>query len=246
MTRMTLKLTLTVAIVLAVAATSVFAQDAGTLKTEKDKRSYALGMDLGNQLRKLSVDVDPAVFAKGLGDALTAGKTLMTEDDVKAAIARLQADLKARQMEAGMPGGRSRASRSEQEGRRRVPAGEREEDWRSDAAERPAVQGDHGRRRQEAGHWRHGGLPVPGHAHRRHGVRQLVRAQPAGDVQGDRRHPGLDRGLAAHARRVEVARSSSPRRSPTARAARATRSDRTRRWSSRSSCSPSSNRLAAP
>jgi FKBP-type peptidyl-prolyl cis-trans isomerase len=101
MTRMTIRLTVVVGMVLAVAATSVFAQDASVLKTEKDRRSYALGMDLGSQLRKVAVDVDPAVFAKGLGDALAGGKTLMSDDDVKMVIAGLQAELKARQASAG-------------------------------------------------------------------------------------------------------------------------------------------------
>jgi FKBP-type peptidyl-prolyl cis-trans isomerase len=71
-------------------------------KTEKEQRSYALGMDLGGQLRKMAVDVDPPTFARGLSDGLSGGKTLMTEDEVKQAIARLQAELKGRQM---VPGG---------------------------------------------------------------------------------------------------------------------------------------------
>jgi FKBP-type peptidyl-prolyl cis-trans isomerase len=68
------------------------------LKTEKELRSYALGMDIGNQFRKLSIDVDPAVFAKGLSDALAGGKTLMTESEAKQAIARVQNDFKSRQI----------------------------------------------------------------------------------------------------------------------------------------------------
>ncbi len=67
-------------------------------KTEKELRSYALGMDLGGQLRKLSVDVDPATFASGLADGLAGGKTQMTADEAKDAIARLQAELKNRQI----------------------------------------------------------------------------------------------------------------------------------------------------
>ena len=58
----------------------VFAQEAPTLKSEKEKLSYALGMDLGNQLRKMAVDIDPALFGKGLGDALSGGsRTLLTK-----------------------------------------------------------------------------------------------------------------------------------------------------------------------
>ena len=83
---------LAIAMVAGVAA----AQDAPALKTEKDKVSYALGMDLGNQLKKLSIDVDPAVFGQGLKDALSGSKTLLTEEEVRAAVAGLQADIKRR------------------------------------------------------------------------------------------------------------------------------------------------------
>ena len=82
---------------LVVALASTHAQQAASpLKTDKAQRSYALGMDLGNQFRKMALDVDPAVFSKGLTDALAGGKTLMTEDEVKAAISKMQSDLKAR------------------------------------------------------------------------------------------------------------------------------------------------------
>lgn len=85
-----------VVVVLAVAGAGA-QQAAAALKSEKEQRSYALGMDLGAQFKKMAVEIDPAVFAKGLGDALVGGKTQMTEDEAKAAIARLQAALKARQ-----------------------------------------------------------------------------------------------------------------------------------------------------
>jgi FKBP-type peptidyl-prolyl cis-trans isomerase FklB len=68
------------------------------LQTERELRSYALGMDIGIQFRKLSVDVDAAVFARGLTDALAGGKTLMTESEAKQAIARVQNDYKSRQI----------------------------------------------------------------------------------------------------------------------------------------------------
>ena len=46
------------------------AQGAPTLATEKDKLSYAMGMDLGGQLKARSVDIDPSVFERGLKAAL--------------------------------------------------------------------------------------------------------------------------------------------------------------------------------
>ena len=81
------------------------AQDASPLKNEKDKRSYALGMDLGTQFRSLGIEVDPAVFSRGLNDAFSGGKTLLAQEDVRAAISELQAEMKRKQAEA-----RSKAS----------------------------------------------------------------------------------------------------------------------------------------
>ncbi len=66
------------------------AQEAPALKTEQDRLAYAMGMDLGSQLKARSVEIDPAVFARGLKDALAGGKTLLSEDEAKAAIAGLQ------------------------------------------------------------------------------------------------------------------------------------------------------------
>ena len=49
-----------------------------TLKTQKDKFSYALGMKMGQNLQKQSVPVDPAIVARGLKDGLAGGKSLLT------------------------------------------------------------------------------------------------------------------------------------------------------------------------
>jgi FKBP-type peptidyl-prolyl cis-trans isomerase len=78
------------AIVMTVLPGLACAQDAPTLKTEKDRLSYAMGMDLGAQLKGRSVDIDPAIFARGLKDALSGAKTVLTEDEAKAAITALQ------------------------------------------------------------------------------------------------------------------------------------------------------------
>jgi FKBP-type peptidyl-prolyl cis-trans isomerase len=73
------------------------AQEAPALKTQKEKVSYALGLDLGNQLRKQAIDVDTALFGKGLQDALAGGEKLLTEQQVRDAILELQAELKNRE-----------------------------------------------------------------------------------------------------------------------------------------------------
>jgi FKBP-type peptidyl-prolyl cis-trans isomerase FklB len=75
-------------------------QEAPALKTEKDRLSYAMGMDLGSQLKTRSVDIDPAVFGRGLQDALSGSKTLLTAEEAKAIIAELQKAILAKQAEA--------------------------------------------------------------------------------------------------------------------------------------------------
>jgi FKBP-type peptidyl-prolyl cis-trans isomerase FklB len=70
-----------------------------TLKTQKDKASYALGMNFGTGLRKQSIDVDPAILARGLRDSFANGKTLLTEDEARAVLTQLQGDVRKRQQE---------------------------------------------------------------------------------------------------------------------------------------------------
>jgi FKBP-type peptidyl-prolyl cis-trans isomerase FklB len=68
-----------------------------TLKTQKDKFSYALGMKMGQNLGKQSVPVDPAILARGLRDGLAGGKTLLTDEEAQAALKATQDDLRAKQ-----------------------------------------------------------------------------------------------------------------------------------------------------
>ncbi len=70
-----------------------------TLKTQKEKTSYALGMNIGTGLHKQGVTMDPALVAKGLRDAMTGAKTLMTEEEAHAALTQLQAEVRGK-MEA--------------------------------------------------------------------------------------------------------------------------------------------------
>jgi len=74
------------------------AQDAPALKDQKEKLSYALGMDLGNQFKKQAVEVDADIFVKGLKDSLSGNKTLLTEQEARAAITALQNEIRTKQM----------------------------------------------------------------------------------------------------------------------------------------------------
>ena len=68
------------------------------LKTQKEKFSYALGMNLGKQLHAQSVAVDTSVLLRGLKDTLAGGKPLLTDDEARAAITAVQNELRQKQM----------------------------------------------------------------------------------------------------------------------------------------------------
>src|SRR5712675_2654898 len=70
-----------------------------TLKTSRDKFSYALGMKMGANLHRQAVPVDPNILARGLKDGLTGSKTLLTDEEAQAAIVEVQTDLRKKQQE---------------------------------------------------------------------------------------------------------------------------------------------------
>ena len=76
-----------------------FAADAPELKTDKEKISYSIGMDIGGNLKRGSVEVDPDLLARGLKDSYGGGKTILTEDQARQALEEFQKALMAKQAE---------------------------------------------------------------------------------------------------------------------------------------------------
>ncbi len=77
------------------------AQEAPELKTLQEKHSYAFGADLGKQLRQMALgldDLDPEILARGLKDAMSGGKMALTEAEIRASLAELQAEVKKRKL----------------------------------------------------------------------------------------------------------------------------------------------------
>jgi len=72
------------------------AQDAPELKTDKDKLSYALGMQFGEGFHKQGIDVDPATFAKAFAEAYGGGKLAMSEEDMHALLVKAQQDMRTK------------------------------------------------------------------------------------------------------------------------------------------------------
>jgi FKBP-type peptidyl-prolyl cis-trans isomerase len=72
-------------------------QSSSDLNTDKEKLSYALGMQMGADFRKQVLDLDLATFSKGLAAAFNGDKTMLTEDEMHAVIADAKADYQKKQ-----------------------------------------------------------------------------------------------------------------------------------------------------
>jgi FKBP-type peptidyl-prolyl cis-trans isomerase FklB len=68
-----------------------------TLKTQKEKASYAIGMNIGKNLKRDSVEVDPSVLYRALKDAYTGSKLLLTDEEAKTALTTLQSEVRAKE-----------------------------------------------------------------------------------------------------------------------------------------------------
>jgi len=66
-------------------AGAAVAQDKPDLKDPKARVSYALGSDIGTNLKRQDLDLDPKILASAIADAFE-GKSAMTEKDVRAAL----------------------------------------------------------------------------------------------------------------------------------------------------------------
>jgi FKBP-type peptidyl-prolyl cis-trans isomerase FklB len=69
------------------------------LTTEKDKQSYAIGLNVGKSLHRDDIDVDPKIVLQGLQDAMAGGKVLLTDDQIKAVMTGLQNQVRQQQEE---------------------------------------------------------------------------------------------------------------------------------------------------
>jgi FKBP-type peptidyl-prolyl cis-trans isomerase len=69
------------------------------LTTQKQKASYAIGMNIGKGLKKDEVDIDPDILARGMKDAMTGKKPLITDEEAQSSLTALQTEVRKHQQE---------------------------------------------------------------------------------------------------------------------------------------------------
>ncbi len=70
------------------------------LKDQKDKVSYAIGLDIGTTLKRQLIDVNADLLNSGIKDGLSGNKPLLTDEQVKETMATFQKDMMAKQATA--------------------------------------------------------------------------------------------------------------------------------------------------
>jgi FKBP-type peptidyl-prolyl cis-trans isomerase FklB len=88
--------TTAVAIILWALAGSAQAQDRPTLKSDKEKVSYSIGLDIGTNFKRQSVELDSKALAAGIVDGLSGAKPALSEDEVKKVLADFQQQMRTR------------------------------------------------------------------------------------------------------------------------------------------------------
>jgi len=94
-----MKRSLVIVVCMVLAAGTAFGGEQKPLQTQKEKLSYAIGVDMGTSLKKNAIDVDTDLLFKGIKDALTGSKQLLTEQELRETIQTAQKELQVKQQE---------------------------------------------------------------------------------------------------------------------------------------------------
>jgi FKBP-type peptidyl-prolyl cis-trans isomerase len=62
----------------------------GPYKSLKERSSYAIGLNIGRDMKEGDMDIDIAVLAKGIADSLAAAKPAMSQEQIEQTMAELQ------------------------------------------------------------------------------------------------------------------------------------------------------------
>jgi FKBP-type peptidyl-prolyl cis-trans isomerase FklB len=79
----------------------VNAEEKLVLKDRKEKVSYIIGMNIGSNFKRQLIDIDPSILAKGIQEALTGAKPLLTEQEIQETMVAFQKELMEKHKKQG-------------------------------------------------------------------------------------------------------------------------------------------------
>lgn len=81
-------------------ASQAVAQEPGAPKTQKDKISYSIGVQIGKGFKEQAIDIDVDTLIKGIKDSSAGGKLLMAEDDMRATMMAFETEMRQKHTQA--------------------------------------------------------------------------------------------------------------------------------------------------
>ena len=116
-------------LLLSLVATSSFAQE--SLKTDQEKLGYAIGMNIGLNMKQQKIDADAEQIAAGLKTALKGEETLLSQQEMGSILTTYQKEMQQKQMAemAAAAAGNSKkaeafmADNAQKEGVKTLPSG---------------------------------------------------------------------------------------------------------------------------
>ena len=89
----------TAALALGLLAGSASAADPKmTLKDNKDKVSYSIGLNIGKSMKQEGLDINPDALAAAMKDVFAGAKPQLTEEEVQAVMQECQKEMMAKRM----------------------------------------------------------------------------------------------------------------------------------------------------
>ena len=85
-------------LLVALATVAVVGCNKADLKSDKGRASYAIGQQIGKNLKAQNIEIDPATIAASMKDAM-AGKSEMKDDEIQKAMMTLQESAMKKQQE---------------------------------------------------------------------------------------------------------------------------------------------------
>lgn len=69
-------------------------------QTDKEKLGYALGTQIGQDIKRNDIDLDPEAFARAIKDALAGNKPVMSEEEMRTTLMTFQQQMREKQVKA--------------------------------------------------------------------------------------------------------------------------------------------------
>jgi len=82
---------------LVLAAGPAGAAEPTELKTQKEKLSYAIGLNIGETMKRDQVEIEPDTFLRGLVDGLSGNQPLLSDEEIGQVLDDLRQEITARQ-----------------------------------------------------------------------------------------------------------------------------------------------------